>query len=166
MRNLQVAGALNVGFYLISALLLWPAGKAGFSWALGKGYLLFWLVLVAVVLAGRGLQRIFRMKSDPPSRPYILLNLLLSVAVQTGWSAFTALTARSFALGASWWLAAVIFLLGFVAAYLALLVVQGFFSGSLYRMAAAVATVVAYPLFALWPAGARLLFEWFFQLFS
>lgn len=165
-KDFQVAGTLNLGFFLVSALVLWPLGEVGFAWQLFKGYFIYWLVLLVGVFLSLLLQRFLRIESDPPSNAFILMNLILSLVTQVGWSAFAALSARTFAAGEAWWLQAVLYLLGFLTSYLALLVQQAFYRGSIYRFATGVAAIVAYLVFAFWPAAARALYGWFFGLFE
>jgi hypothetical protein len=164
--DFKIAGTLNLGFFVVGALLLWPLGEVGLVWQLFKGYFIYWIVLVFGIFLGLLLQRVFRIEDDPPGDAYIILNILLSVPLQIGWSAFVALSVNEFAANEPWWLQAILYFIGFLSAYLTLLVIQAFYRGSIYRHLTSLVGLAAFILFALWPASARFLFGWFFGWFG
>jgi hypothetical protein len=165
LSDFKIAGAMNGIFLLLIALLLWPMGKAGLAWHLIKGYLLFWIVAVVTFCLGSLIERLFRVENDPPSNVYVLMNLVLSATLQVGWCAFAALTVINFTLSAPLWVAIVLYLIGFISSYLMNSVVNAFYHGVIYRKINALLALIAYLIFAIWPASAWFLYGWFFNLF-
>lgn len=162
--DLLVAVALQVAFVLLSALVLWPFGKAVLAWQVAKGFSLFFLVVVAVVLLAALLQKLFRIEDDPPSSPFVISNLLLSACVQVGWSAFAALAIAGQAAGATMFALIVLHLVGFLSTMIAKTTTDVFFKGNLYAAVNALLTMIAYIVFAIWPVAARAAYGWFFAL--
>lgn len=164
--DFKIAGTLNMGFFAVGALLLWPLGEGGLIWQLFKGYFVYWLVLVLGIVLGRLLQRVFHIEDDPPRDAFIILNILMSVPLQVGWSAFVVLSVKEFAANDAWWLQTILYFVGFLSAYLTLLVIHAFYRGSIYRHLTSQLALAGFILFAVWPAAARFLFGWFFGLFG
>jgi hypothetical protein len=156
---------LNAIFLLLIALLLWPLGKAGLAWHLTKGYLLFWIIAGVTFCLIILIQRLCRVETDPPSNAYVLMNLVVSAILQAGWSAFAALTVNGFATGTPLWLSVFLYAIGLISSYLIFMVVSAFYSGTIYRTVNAAIAIVGYIVFSIWPASARALYGWFFNLF-
>lgn len=159
------ATALSVVFFGLTALALWPLGRASMTWELVKGYWVFcvmvgWTAILLVVL-----NRIFRVELDTHPDAYVLSALAVSGFVQAGWSAFAALTVREFTAASTWPVAAVLYFFGLLSSYIACAVVAVYFSGQIYRYVNVILACASFLLFCLWPAAARILYGWFFELF-
>ena len=164
--ELIFAGSATFLFLGLSALLLWPFGKAALALQLLKGYVVFWVVLsFASWVLGLG-QRICRIESDPPSSSYVFTNLGLSAFLQAGWSAFAVIAVSSFFPGSSSWLAAGLHLTGFLSSLVASTMVGTFYQGTLYKFVNGPLALVSYVIFAIWPALGRAIYGWFFALFG
>ncbi len=163
--DLLIALGIEGVILILSALLLWPFGKAALAGQLARGFCIFLLAVYAAFYVSALLQKLFRIDSDPPSDAYVLVNLFVSACVQTGWAAFTALAVTSHAAGASWLAAAVLYFLGLVVSWGASSATGAFFQGYLYRTINAALSLAGYLLFAVWPAAARALYGWFFAWF-
>jgi hypothetical protein len=160
--DLGIGVGLALVWFGLSALMLWPFGKAALSLHVLEGYPLYVAAVIAATVACMALHKIFRMESDPPRDPFTVTNLLVSAFVQTGWAAFVALTVRSFAPDTTTFATVVLHFIGFVASYVATATTSAFFQGSVYQNACVGISAVAYILFALWPALARAAYGWFF----
>lgn len=131
-------------------MVLWPMGKAGFAGHLAKGLCLFAIVVVLAVGVSPLIQRLFRIESDPPSNVFVIMNLVLSGALQLGWAAYAARAAVSYAPGASFWIAAAVYVVGFLSSLLSHALVGAFYRGHLYSMVNALLAVGGYLVFAIW----------------
>lgn len=164
--ELIFAGGSILLFLGLSALLLWPFGKATLAIHLAKGYVVFWVVLSFASWAlGLG-HRMFRVESEPPSSPYVFTNLGLSAFLQVGWSAFAVLTVSRLLADSSIWLAAGLHLAGFLSSLVASVMVGAFYQGTLYKFVNGPLALVSYIVFAGWPALGRAIYGWFFALFG
>ena len=164
--ELIFAGGSTLLFLGLSALFLWPFGKATLAIQLAKGYVVFWVVLsfASWVLGLR--HRMFRVESDPPSSTYVFTNLGLSAFLQVGWSAFAVLAVSRFLAGSSIWLAVGLHLTGFLSSLVASVMVGAFYQGTLYKFVNGPLALVSYIVFAVWPALGRAIYGWFFALFG
>jgi hypothetical protein len=164
--ELIFAGGSTLLFLGLSALLLWPLGKAALAFEFAKGYALFWVILsFASWLLGLG-QRMCRVESDPPSSTFVFTNLGLSAFLQAGWSAFAVLAVGSFLAGASTWLIAGLHLTGFLSSLFASFLVGAFYQGTLYKFVNGPLALISYIVYAIWPALGRAIYGWFFALFG
>lgn len=164
--ELIFAGGSTLLFLGLSALLLWPFGKAALALQLAKGCVVFWVVLSFTSWAlGLG-QRMFRVESDPPSSTYVFTNLGLSAFLQMGWSAFAVLAVGGFLAGSSTWLVAGLYLDGFLSSLVASFMVGAFYQGTVYKFVNGPLALVSYIVFAVWPALGRAIYGWFFALFG
>ena len=156
---------LNLVFVAITALLLWPLGRAIFAWRLAKGYWVFWTVLIAtstlLVLA----QRLFRMDLYSRFDAYVITGLALSGFIQAGWSAFVVLLIRSSVAGASLWVAIVVYAVGVISCYVAAVAVGAYYMGALYRMVNSILAIGSFIVFAVWPRAGSAIYGWFFDVF-
>jgi hypothetical protein len=148
--DLLIAAGVNAVLFALSALVLWPMGKAGLAGRLAIGLCLFAIVVAVAVGVLALVEKLFRIESDPPSTAFVTLSLLFSGALQVGWSAYAALAARGFAPGASFGVVAAIYIVGFLSSFLAGTVVGAFFSGQLYKIVNAALAVAGYLIFAIW----------------
>lgn len=160
------ATALILVFLGLSALVLWPMGKASMVYSLAAGYGVFWLVLSSTALLLALFQRVFRVDLYSHPDAYVISGLAVGGLLQAGWSAFAALTARGFALDASAWVAAALYVVGFLSCQVAFAEVSVYYGGHIYRFVNLPLTAAAFILFSLWPAAARALYGWFFDLFK
>ena len=156
---------LNVVFLALAALLLWPLGRAAMALQLAKGYWIFWSVLIGTAIVLRVAQRLFRVDIDSRFDAYVLSGLVVSAVVQAGWCAYAALTVESFASGMSGWIVAVIYAVGFLSCWVAYVAVSALYMGSLYRLVNLGVALASFIVFSVWPAAARAIFGWFFELF-
>lgn len=131
-----VALSLNLLFLALAALVLWPLGRLPLAIALAKGFGVLW---IAVWATGGGLQM--------------------------GWSAFAALTVSDLGAGASFWTAAILAVVGALACLAAYYVVSSVYQGAIYRLVNLPLALISFLVFSVWPASARALYGWFFQLF-
>jgi hypothetical protein len=160
------AVVLNALFLALTALLLWPFGKAGLAWRLTKGYWVFWTVLIVTSALMVLAQRIFRMDLYSRGNAYVISALVLSGFLQVGWSAYAAPVIRSSVADASIVVAIIVYGVGVVSAYVAAVMVGAYYTGGLYRMVNSVLAILTFVLFSIWPTGGLAIYGWFFTLVS
>lgn len=160
----QVIVALGLSLLLpaVAALLLWPAGRAGFGLTLLKGFGLFWLIVLVVYVVTTWVQG--RLRVDLYSHPdaFAGSNLFASGLPMLGWTAFAALAAREAAAGVGLWATCALYLFGLLSGVVACQVLGSFYSGHIYRFACLLLACAGFALFAFWPAPARAAFGWLF----
>ena len=163
--QVMVAVALCLLFPALVALALWPAGRAAMGFRLLKGFCVLWLVVLVAHSLLVVIQK--RLRVDMYSHPdaFVVSNIIISGILMTGWAAFAALDAREATAGAGLWLAAVLYLFGFLSGLVACQVLGSFYSGHAYKLACLALACATFPIFAAWPAAARAVFGWFFELF-
>ena len=159
------ANVLNVVFLALTALLLWPLGRAMMALHLAKGYLLFWVVLHVAAAVPVLSRRIFRVDMGSHSGAHVIPGLAVSVFLQAGWSAFAALTVHSFVVGTPARAAVALYLAGLVSSYVASAVVCALYVGSLSRLVNLPLGVISFIVFSVWPAAGRAIYGRFFDLF-
>jgi hypothetical protein len=160
------AVALNAVFLALVALLLWPLGKTATALSLAKGYWALWTVLIVTSALVVIFQRLFRVDMYSHPDAYVISGLSVGGVVQTGWSAFAALTVGGSAAGAPLWLAAVLYFVGLLSCWVACQIVSAYYMGSIYRMTNLMVAPTAFVLFCVWPAAGRALFGWFFDFYG
>lgn len=158
--------ALNIVFLVLIALLLWPLGEATLAFRLAKGYWIFWGVMYMTAALLATLQRILRMDMYSHFDAYVISALVGSGFLQMGWSAFAVLTVHSFVVGAPVWVAVILYFVGLLSCHVAFTITSAFYMGSLYRLVNLLLAPVSFTVFSLWPAGGRMLYGWFFNLFE
>ena len=159
------ANVLNLVFLAVTALVLWPMGQAMTSWGLAKGYWIFWIVLIWTSILVYLFQRIFRVDMDSHYDLYVISGLAVSSVLQVGWSAFAALVIHNSFATAPVWIDVVLFIVGLFSSFVACAIVSAFYMGSIYRTVNLILAILSYLIFILWPAAARTLYGWFFDLF-
>ena len=159
------ANVLNLVFLALISLILWPVGKATMALQLAKGYWVFWIVLILTAGILLLFQRIFRMDLYSRTDAYIISALVLSGFLQAGWSAFAALTVRSYVAAATIWLDVMLYGIGVLSCYVACCIVGAFYMGSIYRLVNLPVALVSFVIFSIWPGAARAAYGWFFNLF-
>ena len=159
------ASVLTVLFLGLSALALWPAGKAIMSLRLMKGYWLFCIVLYATSIVVVLIRRMFRVDIDSNFDAYVLSGLAVSGFLQVGWSAFAALTVHNFTPGAPVWVVVAVYLVGLLSCYIAFTIVSTLYMGSIYRQTNLMLALAGFIIFSAWPTGGRAIYGWFFNLF-
>ena len=164
--NYLFAIALNAVFLGLTALLLWPAGKAATALTLAKGFWGFWTIMIVMTSLVALFQRLFRVDMYSHPDVYIISGLAVSGIILTGWSAFAALTVGGSAAGVSLWVAAVLYFVGFLSCWVALNIVSAYYMGSIYRTVNLVVAPVSFVLCCVWPAAGRALFGWFFDFYA
>jgi hypothetical protein len=160
-----VAAALCLLFPALVALALWPAGRGAVGLLLLKGFCVLWLVVLVAHSLLVLVQK--RLRVDLHSHPdaFVISNILVSGILMTGWTAFAALAARGAGTDAGLWLAAGLYLVGFLSGVVASQVLGSFYSGHIYKFACLMLACAGFPAFAAWPAAARAVFGRFFDLF-
>jgi len=159
------ASVLTIIFLGLSALLLWPAGRAWMTFSLMKGFWLFCIVMYVTSIVAVLIQRMFRVDIDTNFDAYVISGLAVSGFLQAGWSAFAVLTVHSFTGGAPVWVAVLLYVVGFISCYVAFNIVSTFYVGSIYRQTNVLLAFASFIIFSVWPASGRLLYGWFFDLF-
>jgi lysylphosphatidylglycerol synthetase-like protein (DUF2156 family) len=159
------ASVLAVLFLGLSALALWPLGRALMTFRLAKGLCLFAVVLYVTAVLVVLIQRQFRVDIDSHHDAYVISNLAVSGFLQAGWSAFAALTLQDFTAGAPVWVVAILYFVGLLSCYVTFNIVSTLYGGSIYRMVNVLLSLTSFVIFSVWPAGGRLVYGWFFDLF-
>lgn len=144
----------------VLAVLFLPLRRWDLLWQITRGYGYLW----AALMIGGGLtyrlQRLLRIRDDPPSDAYLLTNTFVGVVLLVAWGGYSALLVGASAAGAPVWVAAILYVGGVLAAHAAFSVVSAIYPGSFYRYVNAPVALAAFILFAVWPAAARALFGW------
>lgn len=96
---------------------------------------------------------------------YVISNLVASCVLQAGWSAFAALTIRSFVPDTSTWTAVILYLVGILSSLIAFYAVSSFYQGTLYRLVSLPLALICLLVFSIWPGMGNVLYGWFFALF-
>ena len=155
---------LNVCFLALTALVLWPLGRATFALSLAKGFWVFWTVVIIASSVLVLVQRFFRVDLDSRFNTYVISGLIISGFLQLGWSAFVALAARNSITNMSVWVAVVVIVTGVISCYVAAVIVGAYYAGGLYRMVNLFLAVLSFIVFAIWPAAGAAIYGWFFDL--
>jgi hypothetical protein len=157
--------ALNLVFLALVALLLWPLGKLTMALSLAKGFYILWVVTILTATAIDNIQRFFRIDPDTHIDAYVISNFSHSLLMLSGWSAFAALTVRGFVVDVSVWVASILYVVGFLSSYVAFIILSAIYTGGIYKLLNLTVALASFILFAVWPAAARVLYGWFFNLF-
>ena len=157
---------LNIFFLVLTALVLWPLGRATFALRLTKGYWIFWTVVIMTTVMMVLAQRFFRMDLYSRFDAYVISGLVLSGFLQAGWSAFVTLAIRSSVTDASTGMAIVLYATGVISCYVAAVIVGAYYTGGLYRMVNLALAFLSFVVFTIWPALGNAIYGWFFNLVS
>ncbi|HEV2802148.1 MAG TPA: hypothetical protein VGW12_16865 [Pyrinomonadaceae bacterium] len=160
------ATVLAIVFLGLSALVLWPTGKAMISFRLAQGYWVFCIVMYPVISLTILLQRLFRVDMDSHFDAFVISNLVTTGFLLAGWSAYAVLAVQGFAVDASTWVTVLLYVIGFLSTFVAFHIVSTLYPGSAYRLVNPPLAFASFIIFSIWPAGARLLYGWFFNLFK
>jgi hypothetical protein len=155
---------LTLGLLAIITLALWLLGHLPLAITLLKGFGLFYVAVWVFFLAMVGAHRVFRIDDDTHFDAYLLTNLAAGAIPMVGWTAFAALAVREAAAGQPVWRAGILGFIGLFTSWMAYGVVSTYYSGSFYKRINLPLAAGAFLLFAVWPAAARFLFGWFFNL--
>lgn len=161
--KLLIIVGINLVFLFVAGLALWLLEYGTLAWSFTKGYVSLWLLLLVIAPILNLIQRLFRLNLYDKANVFVASNLLVSGVLVAGWSAFASLTVQS--VGAAGWMVGVLYVIGLLASYVAEQVVTTIFSGTIYQLANLALAVLSFISFAIWPAAARTLFGWFFNLF-
>ena len=156
---------LNIFFLVLITLLLWPLGRLGLAWGLARGYGILWLITWWAAALVYRIQHVFRVNLYDHGNVYLFSNLFVSCFLQTGWSAFAALSIRGAVTGASTWTVVLVYLAGALSCLAAFYAVSAFYQGHFYRFVSLPLALVGFLVFSVWPASGRVLYGWFFRLF-
>jgi hypothetical protein len=161
-----LASTLNILFLALIALLLWPLGRPMLAFRLAKGYAILWVVLYVIAALVNRIQGFFRVNIYDHPDAYVNSNLAVSCLLQAGWSAFAALTVHSFIAGAPIWIVLILYLIGVLSCLIAFFAVSSFYQGTIYKLISLPLALAGFIVFSVWPASGRVIFGWFFNLFS
>lgn len=156
---------INALFLGLVALLLWSLGGPALAARLAKGYAVLWCVTSFTAISVGVIQAFLRLDINDNLDLYVAPGVAFGVVVLTGWAAFAALTVGGFVAGQPTWAAVVLYVTGFLASFVGCWVVSSFYQGHLYKMINMPLSLVTFLVFAAWPAAARALYGWFFDLF-
>ena len=156
---------VNAVFLALTALLLWPLGKAAMIFQFARGFWIFWTAVIVTASVLVLVQRIFRMDLYSHFDAYVISGLAVSGFVQVGWSAFAAPVIRSFVVDTPVWTVIILYVVGVISCYVACVIVGAFYMGGLYRMVNPILAIVSFILFSVWPTAGNVIYSWFFNLF-
>jgi len=157
---------LNVVFLALLALLLWALGMPALAFRLAKGYAILWVVVFVTAVLVNRIHRLFRVNLYDHSNAYVISNLAISCFFQAGWSAFAALTIHSLVPGAPVWVAVALYLVGALSCLITFFAVSSFYQGHIYKMVSLPLALVCFIVFSIWPGSGRVVYGWFFDLWS
>lgn len=163
--EILVAGVINLVFLALIALLMWPLGKLSLAFHLAKGYGVLWVLTWVASLLGNRIQKYFRVNIYDRSNAYVISNLAISCFMQAGWSAYAALTLPGFVQAAPTWIVVTLYLVGVLSCLVAFFAVSSFYQGHIYKLVSLPLALIGFVVFSVWPAGARVTYGWFFDLF-
>jgi ABC-type Fe3+-siderophore transport system permease subunit len=158
------ASALTAVFLAVVALAFWPLGRASLALDLLKGYWVLWIAISWTAVPLFIWQRLCRVDLYSHPDAYVISGLALSGFLQAGWSAFAAIAARDAAAAAPAWLAVVLYLVWLFSCYVAAVSIATYYQGHIYKFVNLLLSVLTYALFCVWPAAARAVYGWFFDL--
>ena len=156
---------LNAVFLALTALLLWPLGRATMAFHLAKAYWIFWTAVIVTACVLVLAQRIFRMDLYSHYDAYVISGLAVSGFVQVGWSAFAAPIVHNFVVGTPIWMVVILYAVGVLSCYVACVIVAAFYMGALYKFVNLILSIVSFIVFSVWPAAGTTIYGWFFDLF-
>lgn len=160
-----VVFVFNLLFIGLAALALWPLGMVPLAARLAKGYALLWAALSFSAVALGMILAILRVNLYDHPNAFVYTNIAASAPLLSCWTAFAALAVRGLAASASFGAAALLYVVGFLASFVAWKVVCAIYRGELYQVVNLPVALAGFVLFALWPAAAEALYGWFFDLF-
>ena len=163
--EILVAWAMNVVFLALAVLLLWPLGRPLLAFRLAKGYVVLWVLTWVAAMLGNRIQDYFRVNVYDRPNAYVISNLAVSCFIQAGWSDFAALTINSFVPGAPIWIVVTLYLVGVLSCLIAFFAVSSFYQGHIYKLVSLPLSLISFIVFSVWPAGGRVMYGWFFDLF-
>jgi hypothetical protein len=155
----------NLLFLGLAALALWPLGMASLAARLAKGYAVLWAAVSFSAITLGMVQAILRVNLYDHAKAFFYSNMAASALLLSCWSAFAALAVRAAAAAAPVGVAAFLYVVGFLASFVAWKAVCVIYRGELYQVYNLPVGLAGFVLFALWPAAARTLYGWFFDLF-
>jgi hypothetical protein len=157
---------LNIIFLVLTVLLLWPLGIPLMAFRLARGYVVLWVVLYLVAGTLNRIHAKLKVNIYDHADAFVNSNLAVSCLLQTGWAAFAALVVQSFVAGASLWIAASLYVAGFLSCYVAFFVVSSFYQGHIYKVISLPLALACFIVFCAWPPSGRFLYGWLFDLFG
>jgi hypothetical protein len=160
-----VVFVFNVLFVGLAALALWALGLPPLAVRLAKAYAVLWGAVSFASTALSMLQSILRINIYDHPDAFLCSNLAVGLLLLPAWTAFAALAVRGFAEGATLWAAGLLYVVGFLASFVAWKVVCAFYRGYYYQATNLPVALASFVLFAAWPASARALYGWLFDLF-
>lgn len=164
--DFRILWVLILALLGVITLLLWPLGELKLALSLAKGMGVLYVTTYVVFLVQLLIHRIFRVDVDDRFDAFLLSNLAVSALLHVGWSAFAALTVRAAAAGEPVWRTAILWVIGLFTCWMAYNVVGTWYSGRFYRYKNLPLAAASFAVFALWPAAARFLFGWYFDVWS
>ncbi len=159
------ANVLTVVFLVLTALVLWPMGEAIMAWRLMKGYWVFFIVMILTSILVLQLQRIFRIDMYSHYDAYVISGLVISGFLQAGWSGYAALVVHSQIAETTLGVDVILYSVGLLSIYVACAIVGAFYMGHIYKLVNLPLAIISFIGFSVWPAAARAIYGWFFNLF-
>lgn len=152
------AAVLAIVFLALAALVLWPLRALGLVPELAIGYGVLWVVVGASAVLTAFAQKLLRIDIDSSFNAYVISGLVVSGLIQVAWCAFAAVALEPYVTAAGAWGAALLYLIGFVSCYVALMTLAAFYAGAIYRFVNLGIALIAYVLFSIFPGAARAIY--------
>lgn len=160
MGNMLIIVVINIAFLLLAGFALWLFGAAERALGLAGGFGMLWLTLFGVSVLGAVVERALRFSIDHRTVGFITVNLLTSVPLTLLWAIFLGAWARAgVEAGHS---AILLYLAGFIAAFIGYAVVTSLHTGTIYALACLPAAMIGFVVFALIPGPGQSMFGWLF----
>ena len=144
------AGALNLLFLALIAVLLWLLGRSALTLALVKGYGLLWISLFVSAALVNLAHRLFRVNIYDHANAYVISNLVVSCILQAGWAAFAATAVYRFTPLGSIWVMVFLYTVGVLSCLTAYFAVSSFFQGHIYKLVSLPLALVIFLIFSVW----------------
>ncbi|MBX7219370.1 MAG: hypothetical protein K1Y36_05455 [Blastocatellia bacterium] len=155
-----IATLVAILFLGLAAVFLWPFGKAGFTWSLAKGYVIFWGISAIVVFIVSVLQRRLRVNMYDRFNLFLGSNLLFGGLLQFGWSAFAVQRLHVHLGGTSGLGQVALYTVGLLSCYVAFMVVSLSYEGWVYRFVNLALAMASYVALCVWPKAAQTVMGW------
>lgn len=165
LENVMILAGVTVVFLFFSGILTLILGKLELTWALTKGFLLLWLMLLVVSGVHNFFLRLIRSNIHDKAGLFVGSNVLVVMVFCLVWAAFNVFQVIGQSTGLGWLANVMVYFLGLVSSWIGFGVVTTIYNGTLYQMLGLSVTAFSYVIFCIFPNLATQLFGWFFGLF-
>ncbi|MEY4531643.1 MAG: hypothetical protein RLZZ156_2364 [Deinococcota bacterium] len=165
LENVAILAGVTVVFLVVTAILTLVLGRLELTWALTKGFLLLWLMLLVISEVHNFFLRLIRANVHNKYELFVGSNVLVVMVFCLVWTAFNVLQVLGQTMGLGWLTTGIIYFLGLVSSWIGFGVVTTIYNGTLYQMLGLFVTAFSYVIFCIFPNFATQLFGWFFGLF-